>query len=133
MQFSKFVTLLCFAFAAPAMGQGGEEGQRLNIRVYLEGALLNNGFATGQDGRPLMRDNLRVSPFDNLSHLPATDPYQTQVGDVDLRTVNAHVGAGTRQDLSTVETPDIVFGVAGENAIMDWIFVEVRSADDYAN
>lgn len=130
MQFSKFVLLLCCAFAIPAMGQGDEDGQRLNIRVYLEGALVNNGFATGPDGRPLMRDNLRVSPFNNLTYLPAQDPYQSTIGDVNLSIVNAHVGIGNRQDLCTVQNPDVVFGITGEDAIVDWIFVEIRSAAD---
>lgn len=132
MQFSKLVVLLCCVFATPAFSQGGEDGQRLNIRVYLEGALLNNGFATGPDGRPLMRDNLRISPFDNLSHLPTSDPYQTHIGDVDLARVNAHVGVGNRQDLTNIQDPDVVFGITGENAIVDWVFVEIRSAENYA-
>lgn len=114
-----------------AYGQNEENGQRLSIRVYLEGALINNGNATSQDGRPLMRDNLRVSPFNGLNYLPATDPYQQKIGEVDLKIANAHLAPGNRADLCTISNPDVVFGVNGEDAIVDWVFIEIRKAGDH--
>lgn len=129
MLFAKFITVFCLLFSLPVFSQGNESGQRLNIRVYLEGALLNNGNAVSAEGKPLMRDNLRVSPFNNLNYLPDTDPYQTIIGGVDLKMANAHVGIGNRADLCTVANPDEVFGVFGDNAIVDWVFVEIRKVN----
>ena len=46
----------------------------LTLRVYLQGALVNNGNLT-YNGRPLMRDNLRLSTFTNLRYIPVKSPY----------------------------------------------------------
>lgn len=46
----------------------------LRIRVYLEGAMINNGNAFA-GGFPLMRDNLRKSPFTDQRYIPAKSPY----------------------------------------------------------
>ena len=46
----------------------------VKARVYLEGALMNNGNALSSSGKPLMRDNLRLSPFTNTSYIPLNDP-----------------------------------------------------------
>ncbi|MFZ1703214.1 MAG: hypothetical protein WAT79_02645 [Saprospiraceae bacterium] len=130
MQFSKCIIVACMLFSVSAWSQNNESGQRLKIRAYLEGALINNGNSVSDDGRPLMRDNLRVSPYNNLNYLPVSDPYKTIISDVDLKMANAHVGAGLNDELSTITNPDEVFGVSGENAIVDWIFVEIRKADN---
>lgn len=131
MRMPKLLLLICLTTVVTAIGQTQENGQRLSVRVYLEGALLNNGNATSQDGRPLMRDNLRVSPFNSLNYLPSTDPYQQKIGDVDLKITNAHVAPGNRADLCTITNPDVVFGVSGDDAIVDWVFVEIRKAGDH--
>lgn len=130
MRFLKLTILLYLAIATTAHGQNNESGQRLSIRVYLEGALINNGNAISQDGRPLMRDNLRFSPFNGLNYLPASDPYQQKIGDVDLKITNAHVAPGNRANLCKIYDPDAVFGVIGDDAIVDWVFVEIRKAGD---
>jgi hypothetical protein len=133
MSFSKILLCLGLLLSFSAYSQGDESGQRLQLRVYLEGALMNNGNAVGEDGRPLMRDNLRVSPFTGLNYLPTSNPYQTIISEVNLSNANAHVGIGNRSDLITISNPDQVFGVFGDNAIVDWIFVEIRKAGDTDN
>ncbi|MBK8372321.1 MAG: hypothetical protein IPL20_13375 [Saprospiraceae bacterium] len=47
----------------------------IRARVYLEGALMENGDARSSTNRPLMRDNLRVSPYTGLNYIPVRDPY----------------------------------------------------------
>ena len=124
----KLLILFYFVTAVTAYGQNEENGQRLFMRVFLEGALINNGNSTSHDGRPLMRDNLRRSPFNGLNYLPLTDPYQQKIGDVNLKITNAHVTPGNRADLCTISNPDVVFGVNGDDAIVDWVFIEIRKA-----
>lgn len=131
MQVSKFVVFFFLAMSSQIIAQGDEGGQRLRIRAYLEGALINNGNAVSEDGKPLMRDNLRVSPFNNLNYLPATDPYQTTISDINLSTINTHVGTGSSPEFCTVAQPEVVFGVTGDNAIVDWVFVEIRKANQH--
>lgn len=105
-------------------------GKSLKIRVYLQGALENAGNQYSSDGRILMRDNLRVSPFNGSNFIPNTDPYQTKVKLVDLSKTNKHVALGALPEYTTITNPEQVFGVTGENAIVDWVFVEIRLASD---
>ncbi|MBK9735220.1 MAG: hypothetical protein IPO92_09740 [Saprospiraceae bacterium] len=114
---------LCYTIDSPVAGR------TLKIRVYLEGALLNNTGETA-DGRLLMRDNLRVSPFNGNNYIPVNDPYQTTLNMVNLSIHNKHVGMGSLPSLSTISDPVTVFGVTGRNAIVDWVFVEIRSSTD---
>jgi hypothetical protein len=80
---------------------------KLNAKAYLQG-----GFNTTTG---LMNDNLRAA---NL--LPTTDPYST-LG-------FAHVGGGGSES-----APATVFAVTGNNAIVDWIFLELRDKTNPAN
>lgn len=105
----------------------------LKVRVYLEGALLNNANALAE-GRPLMRDNLRSSIFPGQSgvrYIPDSDPYQfvhgTGLGVVDVVAKFDHVRPGDSTVFNTVPDPTTVFGVTGQNAIVDWVFIELRS------
>ncbi|WP_367392859.1 DNRLRE domain-containing protein [Lewinella sp. LCG006] len=82
---------------------------KLNLRVRLQGALLGN--ETG-----LMRDDLRIRGF-----LPVTEPYTA------LGSFTHVVGGG-----ETVTDPMTVFADYGNNSIVDWVFVELRSAVDPA-
>ncbi len=104
-------------------------GPRLKIKMYLEGAMIN---ATGvaPDGKPLMRDNLRVSPFTGKNYIPLSDPYKTTINFVDLSDNFKHVGAGALPEYGTITDSAAVFGVSNHNAIVDWVFVEVRSQND---
>ena len=51
------------------------ENMRLRIRVYLEGAIMENDDAKSSENKPLMRDNLRISPFTGSNYIPVVDPY----------------------------------------------------------
>ena len=83
---------------------------KLNVKVQLQGALLGSG-----DG--LMRDDLRSRDF-----IPAAEPY-TAISSF------THVGEGGAE---TVANPVTVFADHGDNSIVDWVFVELRSAADPA-
>ena len=105
-------------------------GKSLKIRLYLEGSLMNSSNAFSIDGRKLMRDDLRVSPFDSKNYIPTNDPYQTTIKFVNLSVKHKHVGAGSLPQYTTIVDSSAVFGVVGDNAIVDWVFVEIRSAND---
>ena len=108
----------------------------IKVRVYLEGALINNANATAADGRPLMRDNLRVSVFpseNGARYMPTGDPYRIPVGVngygnyMNITSKYSHVACGTRTDFDSIPYPSTVFAVTGQNAIVDWVFVELRN------
>ncbi len=105
-------------------------GKSLRIRLYLEGAMLNAPNVFGSDGKRLMRDDLRVSPFTGSNYIPLSDPYQKTVKFVNLAVKHKHVGSGSLPQYSTITDSASVFGVTGENAIVDWVFIEIRSAID---
>lgn len=104
---------------------------RVNIRVYLEGALMQNGGAKGPDNRPLMRDNLRTNGFTNQNYLPTQDPYTFNTQFVNIKSKYKHHGPGLLPQYQTIQNPSVVFGVTGADAIVDWVFVELRSKSDY--
>ncbi|HRZ49561.1 MAG TPA: HYR domain-containing protein, partial [Bacteroidales bacterium] len=66
----------------------------------------------------LMWDSLRVMNF-----IPLTDPY----GLPPYNTTFVHAGGGGGE---TIANPAVVLGVTGSNAIVDWVFIELRSAAD---
>ncbi|MFT4532667.1 MAG: CshA-type fibril repeat protein [Saprospiraceae bacterium] len=93
---------------------------KLNLRVYLEGALINNAGATGAKG-PLMRDNLRSSPYEAVIHsnfIPVEEPYTSLVA-------FNHTGEGGGE--MATET---AFDLNGENSVVDWVFIELRDKTD---
>src|ERR1044072_631629 len=99
------------------------------LRVYLEGSLANNASAVAPDGRPLMRDNLRNSPFTSANYIPVQDPYEFATTHVN---VTARYTKLAPQDVSHPQFQKVtdsvtVFGVTGQNAIVDWVFIELRS------
>ncbi len=82
----------------------------LSVKVLLQGAL----FGTNDS---LMRDDLRVG-----NRIPFTEPY-TVIGASNPRFV--HFGAGGGE----TTTPAVLSANAGtKDAIVDWVFVELRSA-----
>ena len=109
-----------------AIGFGYIGGFCLMARAYLEGSLLNNGSATASDGRPLMRDNLRASPYTSTNYIPSNDPYQNAQTYFDITSKYTELAPGNRTEYSHV-TSASVFTVTGQNAIVDWVFVELRS------
>ena len=105
----------------------------VSVRVYLEGSLIwNEGDQGSSHSRPLMRDNLRVSPYNSKRYIPDSDPYAT----MDATSWDGgkkkyqHVLSGLEDGFNTIENPEEVFSVEGENAITDWVFVELRSKLD---
>jgi len=104
----------------------------LQLRVYLEGALTNNASATAPDGRPLMRDDLRASPFTSANYLPSTDPYSTATTYSNFTAAYTKITPGTLAQYKTIPSPTSVFAVTGQNAIVDWVFVELRSKTNSA-
>jgi hypothetical protein len=102
----------------------------LNIRVYLEGALSNNNNATTIEGRPLMRDNLRLNPFTGSNFIPQSDPYSFATEFTDLTAQYSHKGAGMLSRNCHISDAGAVFSVSGRDAIVDWVFVELRSKTD---
>lgn len=79
----------------------------VKLRAYLSGAMIGN------DGSGLMTDALRLK-----GHLPLTEPYSGLPGFV-------HKGNGG-QETTTQE----ILEVTGDDAIVDWVFIEVRDAGD---
>jgi hypothetical protein len=103
----------------------------VNLRVYLQGALMQNGGATSAVGQPLMRDDLRVSPFTGLNYIPLIDPYSFAVDPwAGTHTKFNKIGPGLLLENQEITDSLIVFGVSGDNAIVDWIHVELRSKAD---
>lgn len=106
------------------------ENLRIKVRAYLESALVDNDNARGPDSRPLMRDDLRVHPFDGLNYLPSNDPYSYPMIYFDITSNFRHVGAGAMTNLRNIPQPEVVFAVSDHNAIVDWVFLELRNLRD---
>jgi len=107
----------------------------VNVRVYLEGPMIGS-FETGAThNRPLMRDDLRENPIDNNQYIPVSDIYQTPYSsngyvEVDITDFYTAVGCGTFEYNKTIANPNQVFSVTGEDAIVDWVFVELRAENN---
>ncbi len=99
---SNKTTLLLAFFAAMTFQLTAHNGVKVSPKMYLKGALESNG---------LMRDALRSKGL-----LPSTEPYSALPN-------FQHYGGGGGE---TVANP-AVFQVTGNNAIMDWVVVELRS------
>jgi len=84
----------------------------LTPKVFLQGPF---DPATG-----MMWDSLRTKGF-----IPTTEPYST----APYNTTFTHVGGGGE----TIANPVAVFGVTGSNAIVDWVFVELRDRNNMSN
>lgn len=110
----------------------------IKVRVYLEGSLMDNSNAVASDGRPLMRDGLRVSTFNSNRYIPNRDPYKFTPdaylnSSLDLTTDYDHQIPGGTANFSkfdSVASPTPVFGVEGQEALVDWVFIELRSKAD---
>ncbi len=82
------------------------QGVALKLKAFLQGALVDSE-ETG-----LMRDDLRL-----LGYIPTTEPY-SELEDF------VHVGGGGEM------VSDALLAQTGNDAIVDWVFVELRSADN---
>ena len=103
-------------------------GITVKARVYLEGALINNGNAVSSTGRPLMRDNLRLSPFSSESYLPLNDPYKYGHPNFDITARFNHLPANQPGNQHQIDPS--VLTISGDDAIVDWVFMELRSPSD---
>ncbi len=81
-------------------------GVNINIRMYLQGAILGV-----KQPNPLMRDDLRVAGL-----IPVDEPYSG-------RSNYSHYG---EQGGTEVIVDTEVLKVTGQDAIVDWVFVELR-------
>lgn len=93
-------------------------GVNLAIKVYLQGATIGSNVSNAGD--TLMRDDLRIK---NL--IPEKEPYT----DIENSSGNIkpfkHKGDGGHEEM---EDPATTLAVTGEDAIVDWVFVELRSS-----
>ena len=93
----------------------------LSVRVYLEGALINT---TAQSSlppvKPLMRADLRMSPFTGLDYIPDTEPYTAHPK-------FTHIGGGGGENLPKISP---LWTEVGDKAIVDWVFIELRDKTD---
>lgn len=103
------------------------------LKVYLEGALMTNRNETAADGSPLMRDDLRVNPFDGKNYIPTDDPYTFPVGILDFTANYPKVGPALLSENQVIADSAAVFGVTGQDAIVDWVFVEIRDKSNVTN
>lgn len=133
----KFILIL-FAVSAFCVSSNYAQGITVNARAYLQGALTSS-FGTGTThDRPLMRDDLRNNPFTDTRVIPDNDIYQTPLVVNDYVTIDVtgnftHVACGAYSQFQTIAQPISVFSVTGEDAIVDWVFVELRDENDYTN
>jgi hypothetical protein len=95
---------------------------------------MNNGNAVAADGRPLMRDDLRKSPYTGLNYIPVKDPYEFSATLFDFRSAYIKKAPQTNHtEFQQIADSAKVFGVTGQNAIVDWVFVELRDKNNSAN
>ena len=94
-------------------------GINLAIKVYLQGAIIGNS-----QSDTLMRDNLRNFNGNNL--IPLTEPYSgiTNVSGQTTTYPFQHKGDGGGEEVTDLS----IFDTTGANAIVDWVFVELRSS-----
>ncbi len=114
----------------------------VRVRVYLEGSLQNNSNAKGTTHtRPLMRDNLRKSPYNNNNYIPGSDPYEGYQDLANYYYLFSYPGSpqfaymvskfsetsvGTTDQFKVITDSTSVFAVTGEDAIVDWVWIELR-------
>jgi hypothetical protein len=81
-----------------------------------------------------MRDNLRVNPFTGQNFIPVQDPYEVPTAYTNVTTKYTKVAPqATHPEFKQVTDSATVFGVAGDNAIVDWVFVELRDKTNNTN
>ena len=98
----------------------------IQAKAYLQSAIPSD-FETDEFGNPLMTDHLRVSPYTGKTYIPSQDPYSSGEGyTAALAGKFVHVGTGGSVDNTTIVDPESVFAVTGQNAIVDWVFMELR-------
>ncbi len=102
----------------------------IEIRCYLEGALMNNNNKISVLGKPLMRDELRKNAFNGQNCLPVSDPYQRPTTYTDVTSFYQPALPGTLSKFVSIPDPQLTFADRGDNSIVDWVFIELRSVFD---
>jgi hypothetical protein len=74
-----------------------------------------------------MRDDLRSNPFDGKNYIPTKDPYKFDTPTVAISNKYEFVATGTMSRYADPLDSLAVFSVTGRDAIVDWVFVELRS------
>lgn len=128
--YSIFILLLAIAFPGITFSQ--TSGIVINARVYLEGALTDNNNAVSNTGKPLMRDNLRLSPFGGKTYIPLLDPYKYEHPNLNITSKYTHIPSNQPQSMHEI-LDTAVLDITGQNAIVDWVFLELRSPTDSTN
>jgi hypothetical protein len=100
-------SMLLGLLAAVAFQIGAHNGVSVRAKLFLSGSLETNG---------LMRDDIRTKGL-----LPSTEPYS------DLDNFKHHGDGG-----GEVVASPAIFQVTGNDAIVDWVVVELRSANNLA-
>ena len=104
----------------------------LKAKAYLQAAVSGTFDVDATNGKPLMRDNLRNNPVTGATYIPSQDPYSVGTEYTDFITdYYTHVGSGGDYANTTIENPTYIFGLTGSDAIVDWVFVELRSKWNY--
>ena len=103
---------------------------QVHVRVFLSGSLNYFSDQFSSTGTPLMPDKLRVNTFNGQRYIPDNDPYFYPMQHFDVSQHFIHIESMPNQDLHQISNPSLVFGVSGENAIVDWIHVQLRSITD---
>ena len=107
---------------------------RLQVKVYLEGALIENGNARSTSNTPLMRADLKNNPLTGENHIPMMDPYTFNTSAILDFTPNfTHVGPGLLVENQVITDSAAVFALSGDDAIVDWVFLELRDKNDMVN
>lgn len=97
-----YQTTLIVALFAAAINLHAHNGIRVSPKVFLKAPMGNDG---------LMRDDLRTKGL-----IPTSEPYSSLPN-------FQHFGSGGGE---TIADPNVL-SVSGENAIVDWVLVEIRS------
>lgn len=103
---------------------------QVQARVYLAGAFENFNDQFSAEGKPLMRDRLRVNPFNGQRSIPDNDPYFYPMQNFNISQFYTHIETAPNQTLHNIANPTVVFAVTGQNAIVDWVHVQLRSPSD---
>jgi len=125
--------LLSMAIVAMIMSStaNAQSDITLNAKVYLKAAL-SVSFEMDDQGRPLMRDDLREHPTTGATYIPTQDPYSVPTEYTGYITDKyTHVGTGSDFDNTAISNPNFVFNLTGSDAVVDWVFVELRSKWNY--
>lgn len=100
---------------------------KIKVRVYLQGPLMNTIAKSTTSNRPLMRADLVSNPANGECLLPSKDPYKSIYMSMGRF---CHHGPGTLSKYDSIPDAKKVFGQKGDDAIVDWVLVELRSAND---